>query len=87
MISSNKTAYVGKTFLSETGELLSDILEITDFSKIKGLLLMVDVEKAFAYVDHQFLINVLDTFGFEKNLVRWIKILLKTRSHASLIEK
>ena len=65
MISSNKTAYVEKRFLSETGELISDILEITD---LKGLLLMVD---------HQFLINVLDTFGFDKILVRWIKILLK----------
>ena len=39
---------------------------------------MVDVEKAFAYVDHQFLINVLDTFGFDKILVTWIKILLKS---------
>lgn len=75
MISSNKTAYVEKRFLSETGELISDILEITD---LKGLLLMVDVEKAFAYVDHQFFINVLDTFGFDKILVTWIKILLKS---------
>ena len=74
MISSNKTAYVEKRFLSETGELISDILEITD---LKGLLLTVDVEKAFAYFYHQFLINVLDTFGFDKTLVRWIKILLK----------
>ena len=36
---------------------------------------MVDIEKAFDSVGHQFLINVLETFGFEKNLVRWIKIL------------
>ena len=40
---------------------------------------MVDVEKAFAYVDHQFFINVLDTFGFDKILVTWIKILLKSQ--------
>ena len=29
--------------------------------------------------DHQFFVNVLETFGFEKNLVRWIKILLKNQ--------
>ena len=59
--------------------MISDILEITDLLKIKCLLLTVDIEKAFDSVDHQFLINVLKTFGFEKNLVRWIKILLKNQ--------
>ena len=43
------------------------------------MLLTVDIEKAFNYVDHQFLINVLKTFGFEKYLVRWIKIPLKNQ--------
>ena len=38
---------------------------------------MVHVEKAFDSAGHQLLINVLKTFGFQKNLVRWIKILLK----------
>ena len=73
LISSNQTAY--KRFISEGGRLIYDILEITDLLRIKGLLLMVDIEKAFDSVGHQFLINVLETFGFEKNLVRWIKIL------------
>ena len=41
---------------------------MTDPLKIKGLQLTVDIEKAFDSVDHQFLINVLKTFGFEKNL-------------------
>ena len=59
--------------------MISDILEITDLLKIKCLLLTVDIEKAFDSVDHQFLINVLKTFGFEKNLVRWIKILVKNQ--------
>ena len=73
LISSNQTAY--KRFISERGRLICDILEITDILKIKGLLLTVDIEKASDSVDHQFLINVLETSGSEKNLVRWIKIL------------
>ena len=59
--------------------MISEILEITDVLKIKGLLLTVDIEKAFYSVDHQFLINVLKSSGFEKNVVRWIKILLKNQ--------
>ena len=63
--------------------MISEILEITDVLKIKGLLLTVDIEKAFYSVDHQFLINVLKSSGFEKNVVRWIKILLK--NHESCV--
>ena len=44
--------------------MIFDILEITDCFKIKGLLLTVDIEKAFDSVDHQFLIN----FGCKKEL-------------------
>ena len=57
--------------------MISEILEISDLLKIKGLLLTIDIEKAFDSVDHRVLINVLKTFGFEKNLIRWIRMLLK----------
>ena len=59
--------------------MISGILEITDLLIMKDLLLTVVVEKNFDSVDHQFLVNVLKTFGFEKNFVRWIKIFLKTQ--------
>lgn len=40
---------------------------------------MVDVEKTFESVDHKFLVDVLETFGFEKYLIRWINIHLKNQ--------
>ena len=55
-------------FISKRGWLIVDILEIIDSLKFKGLLLTVDIEKAFNAVDHQFLVNVLKSFGFEKKL-------------------
>ena len=42
-------------------------------------MLTVDIEKAFDSVDHQFLINVLKNFEFEKNSVKLIKKLLKNQ--------
>ena len=66
-------------FISKGGRLIYDILEITDLLKIKGSLLTIDIENAFDSVDHQFLVNVLKTFRFEKNLVRWMKILIKNQ--------
>ena len=45
-------------------------------------MLTVNIGNAFDSADLQFLLNVLETFGFEKNLVSWIKILLKKiRNH------
>ena len=68
-----------KKFISKGGRLIYDILEITNLLKIKGSLLTIDIENAFDSVDHQFLVNVLKTFRFEKNLVRWMKILIKNQ--------
>ena len=68
-----------KKFRSKGGRLIYDILEITDLLKIKGSLLTIDIENAFDSVDHHFLVNVLKTFRFEKNLVRWMKILIKNQ--------
>ena len=36
----------------------------------------VDVEKAFGSINHCFLIKVLAKFGFEKDFIKWIKMLL-----------
>ena len=58
---------------------MSGIVETTDLLKIKGFLLTVDKEKDFDSAAHQFLINVLETFAFEKSLARWMKTLLKNQ--------
>ena len=74
VIFSNQTAYVDKIFISEVGWLISDILEILDFLKIKGLLLKVDIEKAFDSDDHPFLINVLNVRNVLNVHLMWEKI-------------
>ena len=37
----------------------------------------VDIEKDFDSINHCFLIKVSEKFGFEKDFVKWIKILLQ----------
>ena len=68
LISSNQTAYVAGRIISESGRLISDILEITDLSKLNGILLTIDIEKAFDSVNHAFLISVLEKYGFGKKI-------------------
>ena len=55
LVSENESAYVKNRFISEGGKLISDILEITDSLQIDGLLITIDIEKAFDSVNHFFL--------------------------------
>ena len=55
----NQVTYVNSSFISESGRLISDVIEITNSLDIKGLLMTVDIEKAFDSVNHSFLICVL----------------------------
>ena len=41
-----EVAYVDNRFISESGRMISDILEVTNFLDIEGLLITVDIEKS-----------------------------------------
>ena len=63
----NKVAYVNNRFISESGRVISDVLEITNSLNIEGILMTVDIEKAFDSINHSFLMCVLKKFGFGNN--------------------
>ena len=64
-------------FIGESGKLISDIIEISDWLNIEGCLLTMDIQKAFDSLDYDFLSSVLRKFGFDKNFITWVEILLK----------
>ena len=72
-------AYVKGRFINEGGRLISDVLEICDKLQIKGFLMTVDIENSFDSINHCFLIKVLEKFGFEKDFIKWIKILIQNQ--------
>ena len=39
----------------------------------------MDIEKAFDSLDHKFLIYALEKYGFGKNFISWVKILLRNQ--------
>ena len=56
LISSNQTAYSKNKFISESGRVISDILEIANTLALEGFLVTVDIGKAFDSVNHCFLL-------------------------------
>ena len=64
IVDENQVAYVNNRFISESGRLISDVLEITNSLDIEGLLMTVDIEKAFDSINYFFLMCVLKKFGF-----------------------
>ena len=79
LISHDKTAYVKNRFLGESVRLISDILESSKTLDIEGLMLTIDIEKAFDSVDYNFLYAVLEKFGSNGNFLHWTKVLLKNQ--------
>ena len=55
IVNENQVAYVSNRFISESGRLISDVLEITNSLDIDGILMAVDIEKAFDSINHSFL--------------------------------
>ena len=45
-------------------------------SELPDYLITIDIEKAFAYVDHTFLFAVLKKFGLGDGFIRWVRIIL-----------
>ena len=77
LISSNQTAFAEKRIISE-GEIISDILELSDILKT-GLLVTLLIEKAIDSINHVCLIIWNKRIWlWKKNC--WIKILLKLKS-------
>ena len=70
LISSNQTAYLDGRFISERGSLISDISEVSDLLKLQGLLLTVNIEKATDSVNHNFLLKVLENYGFSHDFLK-----------------
>ena len=79
LVSSNQTAYLNDRFISEGRCLISDISEVSDLLKLKGLLLKVDIKKDFDSVNHNFLLKVLKNEGFGHDFLKWISIFLQNQ--------
>ena len=75
LILSNEITHVEGRFISKSERLFLVILQVTDFLNLSGLVVTVDIQKAFNSVNHLFLITALTKFGFGETFIKWLQIL------------
>eukprot|EP00057_Strongylocentrotus_purpuratus_P026288 XP_011680762.1 PREDICTED: uncharacterized protein LOC583642 [Strongylocentrotus purpuratus] len=59
--------------------LIIDIIEYTESEQIPGAILLLDIQKAFDSVSHDFLCCVLRKFNFSNEFIDWIKVFYSGR--------
>ena len=69
-------AYENGRSISKSRRLISVIIEVCDLQKLSAYLSNIDFEKAFDFMNHNFLIVIPGKYGFGENFIDWIKMLL-----------
>ena len=73
IIHSNQSGFMKGRFIGETARSILDIIAHTDSSKLPGVLLFIDFEKAFDSIEHNFLCKALERFNFGPSFIKWIQ--------------
>ena len=84
IINPDQTAYVANRFIGESVRLFSDILECTKKFEIPGYLITIDFEKAFDSIYHDFIVTVLQKYGFGASFIDWIITILANQESCVL---
>jgi len=71
IINEDQTGFVANRFIGENIRLIYDILTYTEINNIPGMLLLIDFEKAFDTVSHDFIRQTLRYFNFGTDICRW----------------
>ena len=76
LIKADQTAFVKNRYISESVRLINDMLEYAAKNNIEAILFSADLEKAFDFIDHTFILAVLKSYGFSPGFIQWVKTFL-----------
>jgi hypothetical protein len=79
LIHSDQSGFLKGRNIGNNVRLLIDIIEYTDVNDLPAAVLLLDIEKAFDSVSHEFLFQVLDHFNFGDKFLNWVKTFYSCR--------
>ena len=74
LIHDDQKGFIAGRFIGENIRLIYDVIFEIQLQNIPGLLLSIDLEKAFDTVSWKFISKTLDYFNFGDSIKQWIKI-------------
>lgn len=77
IINKNQTCCIPNRAISDTIASVRDLIDYCDIENVQGYIIKIDQQKAFDKVDHKYLFNVIEKFGFGMNFQKWIQIFYK----------
>ena len=79
LIHPDQSGFLKGRNISHNIRLILDIIEYTQTNEVPGAIILLDIEKAFDSVDHNFLFQTLKQFNFGDKFIGWIKTLYSER--------
>lgn len=80
VISSTQKGFLKGRYIGENTRLVYDIIQYLENTDQRGLLLLVDFEKAFDSLEWEYIDRMIKAFNFGKNLLGWVKTFYKNAS-------
>ena len=72
LVDPDQTCSVPGRSISSNLILLRDVPDFIEHTNEPGILVNLDLEKAFDRVNHTFLLNLLEHFGFRPDFLKWV---------------
>ena len=76
----NQTGYIKGRFIGENIRCILDTIDYCKSTFTKGMLLLIDFEKAFDTLNWNFIFHCLHMFGFKDNFCTWVRTLYSNSS-------
>ena len=74
IISNCQKGFVSGRYIGECTRLVSDLIHYSRKNNLKGILLLIDFEKAFDSLEWSFIDRTLNHFNFGRHIRKWVKI-------------
>ena len=85
VINEDQTGFVADRFIGENIRLIYDLLNYTENNNIPGMLLLIDFEKAFDMLSHDFIRQTLKFFNFGIDIRKWFDIFYNDISSSVIV--
>ena len=74
VISQSQTGFIEGRQISDSTQLIYNIMHFAEVKNKTGLLMMIDFEKAFDSISWDFLYKALSYFGYCESFIKWVKV-------------